>query len=38
MLAAEMAVAKGTVANDALSRLSAVLGVATKLLRHDGRG
>lgn len=38
VLAAEVAVAKGAVTHDALSRLSAVLGGATELLsRHDGR-
>jgi len=38
VLATEVAVAKGAVANDALSGLSALLGVATELLgRHDGR-
>lgn len=37
VLPAEVAVAKGAVADDALSRLSALLGVAAKLLRHDGR-
>jgi hypothetical protein len=37
VLPAEVAVAKGAVADDALSRLSALLGVAAKLLGHDGR-